>query len=101
MYLQLIQQVQRNQFGSLSVPTVASVDRDGMVVAHAAGQTTIKVTSSNGKVARCIVTVKDVGQIIPIKSVTLDYESANLEVDETLELTAILLIRKIPQNLKH
>ena len=67
-----------------SNPNVASVDQEGMVIARSTGQATIKVTSSNGKVARCIVSVKDVGQIIPIKSVTLDYESANLEVDETL-----------------
>ena len=73
-----------------SNPNVASVDQEGMVIARSTGQTTIKVTSSNGKVARCIVSVKDVGQIIPIKSVTLDYESANLEVDETLELTATI-----------
>jgi len=73
-----------------SVPSVATVDQDGMVIAGSAGQTTIKVKSSNGKVARCIVTVKDAGQIIPIKSVTLDYESANLEVDETLKLTATI-----------
>lgn len=73
-----------------SNPNVASVDQEGMVIARSTGQTTIKVTSSNGKVARCIVSVKDVGQIIPIKSVTLDYESANLEVDETLKLTATI-----------
>ena len=70
-------------------PSVATIDTDGTVTAHKAGQTTIIVRSVNGKVNRCIVKVQD-GQNIPITGVTLDYESADLKVNETLKLNATI-----------
>ncbi len=72
-----------------TVPEVATIDSEGMLTTHSAGQTTVRAISSNGKIARCTVIVKD-GQTIPITGVTLNYETADLKVNETLKLNATI-----------
>ena len=67
--------------------TVATV-ADGVVTGVKAGETTtITVTTKDGeKTASCLVTV--INEDIPVSGVTLDKESAELTVGETLALTA-------------
>ncbi|MFR6360978.1 leucine-rich repeat protein [Amedibacterium intestinale] len=73
-----------------SNPKVAIVDQSGNVTALTNGQTTIRVKSSNGKVATCMIDVRE-GQVIPITGVELNYETADLKVSETIKLTASIL----------
>ncbi len=65
-------------FPESSNPKVAIVDQSGNVTALTNGQTTIRVKSSNGKVATCMIDVKR-GQVIPITGVELNYETADLK----------------------
>ena len=73
-----------------SNPKVAIVDQSGNVTALTNGQTTIRVKSSNGKVATCMIDVRE-GQVIPITGVELNYETADLKISETIKLTASIL----------
>ena len=71
-----------------SKPKTAEVDGDGLVKALTEGKTTITVTTSNKKKATIALTVVD-----PYKptGVTLEQgKTATLDVDETLQLDAVL-----------
>ncbi len=65
-------------------PAVATVDENGKVTAVASGEATITVTTKDGaKTASCKVTVTN-----PVTSITLNKTTAELEIDETVTLTA-------------
>ena len=65
---------------------VATVDKNGVVKGVNYGTATITATSSNGKTAKCMVTVKKV----EVSTVTLDKYSANVNVGKTIQLKAII-----------
>ena len=73
--------------------TVATVDEDGLVKALKAGETTIKVTVSNGKddkemTAKCTITVKEKSEVKRViandASVTLNSEGATTTISFTV-----------------
>ncbi len=71
--------------------SVATVDADGKVTAHAPGTATITATAG-GQSATCTVTVKDnAPAIIPVNSVTLNKKSLTLNVNESETLTATIM----------
>ena len=63
---------------------VASVDATGKVIAKAAGKATITAKTSNGKTAVCTITVTETA----VESITFDKTTAQMNVDETMTLTA-------------
>ena len=69
-------------------PGVAAVDENGMVTPKSVGTATITATSGDDETisATCAVTVKE--KAVPVDSVTLDKEKADLEVGGTLQLNA-------------
>ena len=67
---------------SSSIPTVASVDASGKVVAKGAGTTTIRAVCG-GFTSECRITV-----IVPVTSVSISRTSAAMNKGETLSLTA-------------
>lgn len=73
---------------SSSDETVATVSKNGEVTALAEGTATITAESSNGKTAKCTVTVA--AKIIEAESITLSNETAELKVGGTLALTAVV-----------
>ena len=68
---------------------VATVSSTGLVKAVAEGNTTITVSSGNGKTATCQVTVDRL--VIPVSSVTLDQSSLVLEEGDDAQLVATVL----------
>ena len=68
---------------------VAIVSGRGVIKAKAPGIAVITVRSSNGIEASCTVTVN--AEIIVPKKITLDKESADMKVGDTLKLTAAIL----------
>lgn len=69
--------------------TIASVDENGKVTALKAGETTITVSSSDGKVsASCKVTVKAV--VIPVKSISLNKTEIELTEGTSFQLEATI-----------
>lgn len=74
--------------------TVATVDRDGKVIANDIGFTTITVTTINDKTASCLVTVTEGN--IEIEEITLDAEEITIEKGETKQLTATTTPEDIP-----
>ncbi|MDE6553398.1 MAG: Ig-like domain-containing protein, partial [Muribaculaceae bacterium] len=66
--------------------SVASVSATGEVKAQKAGSATIIVSSSNGKTAKCEVTVN--AKVIEVVSVTLDQTKLDLTEGDTATLTA-------------
>lgn len=71
---------------SSSNDEIASVDENGNVSCHIAGQANIIAKTSNGKTAECWVLVLE----IEPETITLSETSKLLEVGETLELKATL-----------
>lgn len=72
-----------------SDPTTVTVE-DGKVTAVAPGKADIIASAAGGTVTgKCVVTVTP--KHVSVESVTLDIESAELSVDETLTLNATLL----------
>lgn len=67
---------------------IATVDVDGTVTAISEGSTSV-TASAGGHTAACKVTV--VKRSIPVESVTLNHESAELAIGETLQLSASVL----------
>lgn len=65
---------------------VAAVDTTGKVTAKAAGTATITAKTSNGKTAVCTITVTETA----VESITLDKTTAQMNVDETMTLTATI-----------
>ena len=68
---------------SSSDENIATVDADGKIVGVSAGQTTITVTTANGKTATVTVNV-----VIPVTSVTLSETEKTVEVGEEFTLIA-------------
>ncbi len=66
--------------------TIVSVDGNGKLTAKAPGEAEITVTTTNGKNAKCKVTVK--ARVIPVESVTLDKEELTLTEGDTASLSA-------------
>lgn len=66
--------------------TVAKVDSNGLVTAKNKGTATITATSSNGLAAQCEVNV-----LIPCATITLNKDSANMKVGDSMTLTAQML----------
>lgn len=64
--------------------SVAVVTVDGLVTALKEGSTQITITGANNVTATMTVNVKE----IPVTGVVLNYTSANVEKDQTLQLTA-------------
>ena len=61
---------------------VATVDQDGLVTAHSAGETQIILTGVNGAEARCAVTVA----AIPVTGLQVDADSYTLHAGDTLTI---------------
>lgn len=73
-----------------SVPSVATVDVNGLVSAVAEGSATITVTTDDGgKTADCVVTVNP--KAVPVTGVTLDKSSMIMTVGDSQTLTATVL----------
>ena len=70
---------------SSSDEEIATVDQDGMVTAHKLGTTTIKVESSNGKIAQCELIVNQ-----PATSIKLNKTAITTYVGSTYQLSATL-----------
>ncbi len=72
-----------------SDPGIASVDENGLVTAISYGETTITATTNDGSelTASCIISVRE----IYVESITLNIESATIEVGETVQLIATVL----------
>ncbi len=72
-----------------SDPWVASVDENGLVTAVSVGEATITATTNDGSAltASCIISVNQ----IFVESITLNIESATIEVGETVQLMATVL----------
>lgn len=69
------------------VPNVASVDDNGLVIAKEMGATTIDVTTADGGFkASCAVIVKM--RVIPVESVTLNYDEYSIDEGGSLYLSA-------------
>ena len=65
---------------------VATVNGDGVVTAKGPGIATITASTLSGKAAACAITVST--KPIAVSSVTLDKETAEMTVEDTLTLTA-------------
>ena len=84
----------KNVSWTTSHKEVATVDDNGKVVAVAAGETTITVTTEDGaKTASCNVTVKaneeePTPEIVAVTGVELDKTSATIKVGDKLKLNA-------------
>lgn len=67
--------------------SVATVDSDGTIEAITKGYATITVTTTNGKIAECKVTVNEKEEDILISSISLNKNETNIKVgnQETLE----------------
>ena len=78
---------------SSSDDEVATVDETGKVTAVKAGEATITVTTEDGaKTDTCVVTVKEKAPVtVPVESVSLDKEAAELEEGQSLTLVATVL----------
>lgn len=63
---------------------VVTVDTNGKVTAKGAGAATITATTANGKTATCKITVAETA----VTGVTFDKTTAQMNVDETMTLTA-------------
>lgn len=76
---------------SSSNPSVATVDANGLVTAVAEGQATItaKTNDASGVSATCVITVEKV--VVLVGEIVLDQTVAELEVGNTLQLTASVL----------
>ena len=72
--------------------SVVTVDENGKITGIKEGTTTITVKSSNGKTAKCSVTVT--ANTIAVEEIVLDPEDVNLIVDETIQVTS----RVVPEN---
>ena len=83
----------KNVTWSSSDDKVATVDATGKVTAVAEGEATITVTTEDGeKTATCVVTVKEKSPVtVPVESVSLDKETAELEAGQSLTLVATVL----------
>lgn len=68
--------------------SIATVDDTGTVTAMAEGTTTV-TAAAGGYTAACTVTVAK--KVIPVESITLSQESAELSIGETLQLTVNIL----------
>lgn len=70
--------------------TIATVDATGKVTGESAGTATITATTvDGGKTATCVVTVTDPEPVIvPVTGVTLDKTTAEVAVNNTVQLTA-------------
>ena len=73
-----------------SNPTVAKVDEKGNITTFSEGDTTITVTSINGKSASCRLRVNK-NNDIPITGVSLDKTSVEIKSGKTIKLQAIIL----------
>ncbi len=71
-----------------SNPNIASVDDTGKVTAIAKGEATI-IASCGSHTAECVVTV--VAKVIPVASISLDKETAEIKVEENFTLIATVL----------
>ncbi len=71
-----------------SVPSVASVDENGLITALSAGVTTITAKTVNGLQASCSVTVTATPVIVNPASIILDHETLSLEAGGKAQLTA-------------
>ena len=69
---------------------IATVSQDGLVTAVRKGTATIKVTTSNGKSAQCVVTVKELPQ-----SVKLSKSSTLIKVGSTERIKATITPNEI------
>ena len=69
--------------------SVATVDSTGKVTAVSAGRATIEVKASNGKRITCEVIVRN--KVIKVESVSLNKDSATMNVGDTLVLNATIL----------
>ena len=72
-----------------TAPSVASVN-NGTVTAVGAGSATIIVTTANGKITMCQVTVTAAVTNIPVTSISLNKSTASVHFGDTLQLTATL-----------
>ena len=72
--------------------SVVTVDENGKITGIKEGTATITVKSSNGKTAKCSVTVT--ANTIAVEEIVLDPEDVNLIVDETIQVTS----RVVPEN---
>ena len=70
--------------------SVATVNDVGLIKAISKGSTYITVTTSNGKMARCFVTVEEPEIEIPITEVTLNKTSITLEAGDKETLVATI-----------
>ncbi|MBQ6081340.1 MAG: Ig-like domain-containing protein [Bacteroidales bacterium] len=69
---------------------VIEVDQDGLVSGKRVGEATVSASSADGSiVVGCVVTVTPVP--VPVESVSLDRTDAQLEIGQTLTLTATVL----------
>ena len=73
---------------SSSDPEVATVSGQGKVTALKAGSATITAKAGD-KTADCLVAV--ISKVIPVESVSLDYTTLELSLDDTFMLTATVL----------
>ena len=71
-----------------SKPELISVDRNGKVTAFAEGEATITVTTSNGKIATCNITVAEEDDTVFVTGVTLNEKQKEVTVGETFVLKA-------------
>ena len=71
--------------------SIATVDSTGKVTARKSGTATITATTSNGKRATCIVTVKENSPVtVPITEITLNSKEITLEINKTYNLIATI-----------
>ncbi len=73
-----------------SNPTVAKVDENGNITTFSEGDTTITVTSINGKSASCRLRVNK-NNDVPITGVSLDKTSVEVKSGKTVKLQAAIL----------
>lgn len=79
----------KNVTWSSNAPTIAKVE-NGKVTALTAGTATITATTQDGnKTANCVITVN--AATISVESVSLNQNTANLDVGATLQLSATVL----------
>lgn len=65
-----------------SDPSIAKVSSNGLVKGVYPGEVVIKASTSNGKYAECVVTVKN----IPVKSISLNKKTLTMETRSTAKL---------------